>query len=157
MAQLAPPEKYKPIYSSYLVIAFVLLVLAASGHVAARDAVPLLKDWKFLKHDIAPDQNAEEWRNFQMPPWEVVTIPHTWNAVDGANGLAANPELPEGYYRGPVWYERALPIPAEWKARRVFVRFEGVSLVADVLINRIPVGQHRGAFGTFCLEPHPHP
>lgn len=156
MAQLAPPEKYKPIYSKYLVISFVLLVLASSGHVAARDAVPLLEDWKFLKRDIAPDENQETWKNIQTPPWEVVTIPHTWNAVDGANGLVANPEQPEGYYRGPALYERALPIPSKWKDRRVFVRFEGVSLVADFLINRIPVGQHRGAFGAFCFEVTPH-
>ena len=156
MAQLAPHKKYKPIYARYLIISFVLLVLASSGHVAARDAVPLLEDWKFLKRDIAPDENQETWKNIQTPPWEVVSIPHTWNAEDGANGLAANPELPEGYYRGPAWYERALPIPAKWKARRVFVRFEGVSLVADVLINRIPVGQHRGAFGAFCFEITPY-
>jgi len=156
MAQLAPPKKYKPIYSRYLIISFVILVLASSGHGAARDAVPLLEDWKFLKRDIAPDQNAEEWRNFQTPPWEVVTIPHTWNAEDGANGLAADADLPEGYYRGPAWYERALPVLVQWKGRRVFVRFEGVSLVADILINRIPVGQHRGAFGAFCFEITPY-
>ena len=156
MAQIAPQKNYKVFYARYLIISFVLLVFASSGHGAARDAVPLLENWKFLKRDIAPDQNAEEWRNFQTPPWELVSIPHTWNAVDGANGLAANPEQPEGYYRGPSWYERALPVSAEWKGRRVFVRFEGVSLVADVLINRIPVGQHRGAFGAFCFEITPY-
>ena len=64
--------------------------------------------------------------------------------------------MPEGYYRGPAWYERALPVSAEWKGRRVFVRFEGVSMVADVLVNRIPVGQHRGAFGAFCFEITPY-
>jgi beta-galactosidase len=133
-----------------------LLGLASLGHSSGREVVPLVEDWKFLKHEIAPDQNAEEWRNFKTPPWEVVSIPHTWIAEDGANGLAADPGVPEGYYRGPAWYERALPVPAEWKGRRVFVRFEGVSLVADVLINRIPVGQHRGAFGAFCFEITPY-
>lgn len=133
-----------------------ILALALAGHCAGRNIIPLAGDWKFLKRDIAPDQNAEEWRNFKTPPWEVVDIPHTWNAVDGANGLAAEPNLPEGYYRGPAWYERVLPVPDAWKGRRMFVRFEGVSLVADVLINRIPVGQHRGAFGAFCFEITPY-
>ena len=137
-----------------LFLAFMVFISTAQSD--GREFLLLKSDWKFLKRDIAPDQNAEEWRNFQMPPWEVVTIPHTWNAVDGANGLAANPELPEGYYRGPAWYERALPIPAEWKGRRIFVRFEGVSVVADVLINRVPIGQHRGAFGAFCFEITPY-
>ena len=141
---------------NHLFISFILLIFAFAGHCDARDSVPLVEGWKFLKRDIAPDQNAEEWRDFQTPPWEVVSIPHTWNAVDGANGLAADPVAPEGYYRGPAWYERALPVPAEWKGRRVFVRFEGVSLVVDVLINRIPVGRHRGAFGAFCFEITPY-
>ena len=139
-----------------LILASVYLVLTSVSNVMARDMLPLVEGWKFLKRDIAPDQNAEEWRNFQTPPWEVVSIPHTWNAEDGANGLVADPGVPEGYYRGPAWYERALPVPAEWKGRRVFVRFEGVSLVADVLINRIPIGQHRGAFGAFCFEVTPY-
>lgn len=133
-----------------------LLGLAPVGHCAVREVVPLVEGWKFLRRDIAPDQNAEEWRNFQTPPWEVVRIPHTWNSEDGSNGLAADPNLLEGYYRGPAWYERAMPIPPEWRDRRVFVRFEGVSLVADVLINRVPVGQHRGAFGAFCFEVTPY-
>ena len=59
MAQLATPKNHKPIYSRILIISFGILVLASSGHCAARDAVPLLENWKFLKHDIAPDQNAE--------------------------------------------------------------------------------------------------
>ena len=107
-------------------VLIVLLGFAALDHCAGRDSRPLLEDLKFLKRDIAPDQNTKEWRNFQSPPWENVTVPHTWNAEDGANGLAADPSMPEGYYRGPAWYERALPVPAEWKGRRVFVRFEGV-------------------------------
>ena len=137
-------------------VLIVLLGFAALDYCAGRDSRPLLEDWKFLKRDIAPDQNTEAWRNFQSPPWENVTVPHTWNAEDGANGLAADPTMPEGYYRGPAWYERALPVSAEWKGRRVFVRFEGVSMVADVLVNRIPVGQHRGAFGAFCFEITPY-
>ena len=66
-----------------LFLAFMVFISTAQSD--GREFLLLKSDWKFLKRDIAPDQNAEEWRNFQMPPWEVVTIPHTWNAVDGAN------------------------------------------------------------------------
>jgi len=138
------------------IFALCFSLLLATGHGADRDRLPVLDGWKFLKRDIAPDENQEAWKNIQTPPWEVVSIPHTWNAEDGANGLVADSERPEGYYRGPAWYERALSLPSEWKGRRVFVRFEGVSMVADVLINRIPVGQHRGAFGAFCFEITPY-
>jgi len=124
--------------------------LASPAH--ARESVPLLSDWKFLRHEIAPDEKNDGWKNPTVPPWENVTVPHTWNTKDGANGLAANPDLPEGYYRGPAWYVRDLPVPGEWKGRRVFIRFEGVSQIADVFVNRRHVGQHRGAFGAFCFE-----
>jgi beta-galactosidase len=141
--------------STFVFVTFFSLLLA-TGHGAGRERLPVLDGWKFLKRDIAPDENQEAWKNIQSPPWEVVSIPHTWNAEDGANGLVPDPDRPEGYYRGPAWYERALQIPPEWNGRRVFVRFEGVSLVADVLINRVPVGQHRGAFGAFCFEITPY-
>jgi len=135
-----------------LLIAALAMGSALPASLAARDTIPLLTDWKFLRRDLAPDEKSETWRNPSVPPWDVVTVPHTWNAEDGANGREAEPDLPEGYYRGPAWYVRDLPVPTSWKGQRVFIRFEGVSLVADVFINRIHVGQHRGAFGAFCIE-----
>lgn len=66
------------------------------------------------------------------------------------------PQYPEGYYRGPAWYARELQMPPEWKTRRVFVRFEGVALVANVLVNGVSVGEHRGGFAAFCCELTPY-
>ena len=104
----------------------------------------MAEGWRFLRQDTEPLAKTDA--------WETVSVPHTWNAVDGANGKAADPAYPEGYYRGPAWYWRPLNVPPEWKGRRVFIRFEGVSQVADVLVNAVPVGQHRGAFAAFCFE-----
>jgi hypothetical protein len=137
-------------------VAMLFLPLLANGYCAGREQISLVSDWKFLQRDIAPDENRADWKSLAVPPWEIVSIPHTWNAVDGANGREVDPSLPEGYYRGPAWYERALPVPADWRSRRVFIRFEGVSLVADVFINRMVIGQHRGAFGAFCFEVTPY-
>jgi beta-galactosidase len=81
-----------------------------------------------------------------------VTLPHTWNNLDGQNGSAADPGLVDGYYRGPGWYERQFQLPKGPVGRRVFVRFEAVSIVSDVYVNDRHVGQHRGAFGAFCYE-----
>ena len=77
--------------------------------------------------------------------WQTVSVPHTWNAADGQNGKP-------GYRRGPAWYERPLDAPASWRGKRVFLRFEGASLVADVYVNGQHLGQHRGGFGAFCYE-----
>ena len=79
-------------------------------------------------------------------------MPHTWNAVDGQNGKAANPGLADGYYRGPGWYAKKLDIPASWQNKRVFIRFGAASLIADTYIDGKRLGQHRGGFAAFCYE-----
>ena len=46
-------------------------------------------------------------------PTEQVTLPHTWNAVDGQDGG-------NDYYRGTCWYTLALAKPAIPQAARLF-------------------------------------
>ena len=138
---------------------------------ANRDVIPLKSDWLFLKGDADIAVSSAT--------WEKITIPHTWNALDGEEGPTAvtdkietaatavaatdarkaakketqDPHLKKGYYRGACWYERSLDIPAEWKGkRRVFIRFEAASTVAKTYINKVALGEHRGAFTAFCYE-----
>jgi len=116
--------------------------------VAQRQAQELAADWKFIRQDMPSTAKTDAWQS--------VAVPHTWNAEDGANGMAADPQHPSGYYRGVGWYARNLGVPADWKTKRVFIRFEGVALVADVLVNGIPIGQHRGGYAAFCYEITPY-
>jgi beta-galactosidase len=122
-----------------------VLVCLSSALSAQRQSIPLDADWRFIRRDVglgaAVDSN-----------WQAVSLPHTWNNLDGQNGTAADPGLPDGYYRGAAWYERQIQLPKETKGRRVFVRFEAVSIVSDVYLNDRHIGQHRGAFGAFCYE-----
>lgn len=121
------------------------LTLPAVKLSAQRQTVPLPEGWKFLKHDAAPDAAVSG-------EWQPVSVPHCWNALDGQNGKAAEPDLKDGYYRGPAWYVRPLDIPADWKDKRVFIRFGAAFLVADVYLNGEHLGQHRGGFAAFCYE-----
>jgi beta-galactosidase len=120
------------------------LLLGIAPSFAQREDRLLDGDWKFIRKDAGLGAKTDT--------WESVTIPHTWNAIDGVNGLAADPDQPEGYYRGPAWYARPLDVSPAWKNKRVFIRFEAASLVSDVFINGIHIGHHRGAFGAFCYE-----
>lgn len=140
-----------------LFLLFVYIVVFAQ-----RLSQPLNDHWKFIRKDIGTIANTDN--------WESVTLPHCWNIVDGQqsgknrldeNGQAAlsdnkvkiNDPTPRfGYYRGVGWYARLLPIPIEWKERRVFVRFEAAGQVARVHINGQMLGEHRGAFTAFCFE-----
>lgn len=84
-----------------------------------------------------------------------VTVPHTWNAVDGADGGANPPGTftscrAVSYVRKAATYRRALPDPTCGK--RQFVKCEAVSIKAIVRVNGREVGRHRGAFTAFCFE-----
>ena len=96
------------------------------------------------------------------PGWlcdgEEVCVPHTWNALDGADG---SPEgepppkhgmsiAPDSYVRKAARYSRRLPDPTP--GMRQFVRFEAVSRKAEVYVNGRLAGRHVGAFTAFAFE-----
>lgn len=82
-----------------------------------------------------------------------VTIPHTWNAIDGADG--GDPEWGDSasslsYARRTVVYRRGLPSLS--KNRRAFLRFQGVSSKAVIRVNGHEIGRHVGAYTAFVCE-----
>ncbi|MCJ7730438.1 MAG: beta galactosidase jelly roll domain-containing protein, partial [Sedimentisphaerales bacterium] len=111
---------------------------------AGRSVTPVTKGWKFIRADV----NGAEAPKFDDSSWTDVAVPHTWNDKDTLKG--------GNYYRGPGWYRTELAIPESAKDKRVFIRFEAASLVADVYFNGVHLGQHRGGFTAFCYELTPH-
>lgn len=92
-----------------------------------------------------------------------VTVPHTWNAVDAADGRTdkLTPTQFAGYFVGDsvagfayqrklATYGRALPDPKP--GRRYFLDFDGVSQRAAVRVNGRLVARHVGAFTPFKCE-----
>ena len=110
-----------------------------------RDSFNLV-DWRFHKGDA---HTVERARRLDGPGWEDVNVPHTWNAKD---------ILTEGdnCYTGIGWYRAFFDVPSRKAGDRVFVRFEGVSVVADVFVNGKYVGNHKGAYSAFCFEITPY-
>jgi beta-galactosidase len=131
-----------------LISSALLLAVSGASTLAQREFVELSTGWKFTKAEAAPDAAFDS--------WQMVEVPHTWNAFDGQDGKAAEPDLPDGYYRGPAWYARTIEAPTAWKSKRVFIRFEAASLVADIWLNGKKVGEHRGGFTAFCFELTPY-
>ena len=60
----------------------------------------ITQDWRFVK--------GFQYNMQKQPPWQEVTLPHTWNSEDALAG-----EL--DYYRGPAWYEKELYLPAAYQ------------------------------------------
>ena len=137
----------------FLLAAIFTLGLMASGRGATRTDQELPDGWKFIKDDAGLTAATDS--------WETVTLPHTWNTVSADQGDhdKKDPHYKNSYYRGACWYVRTIDVPADWKGKRVFLRFEAASLVARAYLNGQELGEHRGAFTAFCYEltPRLHP
>lgn len=77
----------------------------------AREVYPLNGSWDF---------------SFNGKPAEKVTVPHTWNAEDAANGAQGKREdaksvNSDAYRRGPAVYSRTLPVEPR-PGKRYFIR-----------------------------------
>lgn len=101
---------------------------------AQRENILINQDWNFrFSHQV--DKNSSR----------RVDLPHTWNAQDALSG---KPD----YKRGIGNYDKKLFIRAEWKGKRLFLRFEGANCVSNVFINGKQIGEHRGGYGAFIFE-----
>jgi len=114
-----------------------LPALAASE---GRTVQALDTGWRFMRADLA---HAEQ-RDLDDRAWPTVSLPHTFNGLDGEAGGA--------YYRGPAWYRRELRLPNFVAGQRRFLQFDGATLVADVWVNGQHVGQHRGGYAAFRFD-----
>ncbi|HUJ08477.1 MAG TPA: glycoside hydrolase family 2 TIM barrel-domain containing protein [Verrucomicrobiae bacterium] len=135
------------------ILSLAFLVLLAFPVRAEREMRELATGWRFIRQDAGLDADSTGWQQ--------ITIPHTWNAFDGQDGPAPGCDRKlnvkcANYFRGACWYARSLDIPAEWKGKRVFLRFEAAATVAKVYLNGELLGEHRGAFTAFCFELTPH-
>ncbi len=101
-----------------------------------------LEKWKFYKGEI---HSAESAGIIDETGWQEVSVPHTWNAQDV---LTDGPR----YYQGVGWYRTSFSVQRDEKNKRFFVRFEGVSLVADVFLNDHYLGSHKGGYSAFTFE-----
>ena len=112
---------------------YILLIFSAISSVSAREIYSLNSGWKFFYAEENSSDNARE-----------IVLPHTWN-LDAFVGNGT-------YMQTSANYQRTLFVPAEWKGKRLFLRFYGVQSVADVFINGRHVGDHYGGYTSFAFE-----
>ncbi len=85
-----------------------------------------------------------------------VTIPHSWNAHDAAEGAQGKKDDAKSvnstvYKRGEASYSQTLKLTPK-KNKRYFLRCGGASIVSEAIINGTSAGKHEGAFTAFCYE-----
>ncbi|MEZ5040611.1 MAG: glycoside hydrolase family 2 TIM barrel-domain containing protein [Saprospiraceae bacterium] len=122
----------------------ILILLLLLGWVinieAQRINTTINSAWRFHKGGVNTSA-----KNVNTDDWEIINLPHTWNAQDAFD------ETP-GYYRGIGWYAKELTVPQTWEGKRVFLKFEGANQVADVYLNGALIGSHIGGYTGFGFD-----
>lgn len=76
---------------------------------------------------------------------EQVTLPHTWNAIDGQDGG-------NDYYRGSCTYVKMQKKPEMEEGDQVYLEFRGVNSSAQVSVNDVFCTGHDGGYSTFRVN-----
>lgn len=122
--------KYHPLlFLLFTVIITGLLPCTVHAH---REAKTINSGWTFARGEKPAASD-----------YAPVSIPHTWNT---------DAYTVKDYYRGTAWYRKSLDIPAAWKDRKLYLRFEAVSKHARVYINNLLAGTHKGGYTAFTLD-----
>lgn len=96
-----------------------------------RNITKLMKNWQFT----GP-------KGVTIP----VTLPHTWNNIDGQDGG-------NDYWRGTCTYRTTFEAPDfDAATQQVWLQFEGVNSSAKVCLNGADVCAHEGGYATFRAD-----
>ncbi len=71
-----------------------------------------------------------------------VNIPHTWNA-QGSSLVK---------YKGSATYIKEFNKPIEFKDKCIYLIFDGVNSVCDVILNGMQIGHHEGGYSRFIID-----
>lgn len=103
-----------------------------------RIITPLKDNWTFIK-------DAENAIAAETKAGESISLPHTWNAVDGQDGG-------NDYHRGTCYYVRALHKPELNAGEQVYLEFLGAAMIADIYVNGKLMTHHKGGYSTFRVN-----
>ena len=104
-----------------------------------RKITTLNEGWRFLKNAVSAQEAYTA-----AARGETVTLPHTWNAVDGQDGG-------NDYHRGICWYVRELA-KDETAGDRLFLELNGAAHTCEVYLNGEKLCRHEGGYSTFRVE-----
>ena len=79
------------------------------------------------------------------PKWDFVSLPHTWNALDGQDGG-------NDYYRGTAIYAKELEKEDLPEAERYYIEINGANSSADLYVNGKKFAHHDGGYSTWRCD-----
>ena len=96
-----------------------------------RQVLNLNENWTFYKGDC---ESAE-----------VVTLPHTWNGIDGQDGG-------NDYFRGSCRYVKTISREELPDAQAYFLEINGANSSAEVYVNETLLASHDGGYSTWRVD-----
>ncbi|MGN1157957.1 MAG: glycoside hydrolase family 2 TIM barrel-domain containing protein [Agathobacter sp.] len=103
-----------------------------------RNVLNINQNWAFLK-------DAKEIPASLPRDWEIVNVPHTWNAIDGMDGGA-------DYFRGTCLYAKVIKKNELPEADKYYLELKGTNSSADVYVNGVKKAHHDGGYSTWRVE-----
>ena len=106
-----------------------------------REILNLNTKWAFSK-------NVAEIPKELPQMWYWVTLPHTWNEIDGQDGG-------NDYYRGTCYYAKEVEkadLPAGEGNIQYYLEFRGANSSADVYVNGKKIAHHDGGYSTWRVN-----
>ena len=106
-----------------------------------REIITINDNWLFSKTcreapAVMPEASAD---------WTRISLPHTWNAVDGMVGVP--------FERGAYWYVRSFEAPKQPReGGRLYVEVGAAGLVGEVYVNGKSAVRHVGGFSAFRAD-----
>ena len=102
-----------------------------------RNIVNFNEKWSFAKTSEIPAALVSE--------WEVVDLPHSWNATDGQDGG-------NDYFRGTAIYTKKIVKASLPVAAKYYLEIRGANSSADVYLNGKHLAHHDGGYSTWRVD-----
>lgn len=124
----------------------VFLASIACLSAVARETIIINRGWKFQ----LGDHPGAEASGYDASLWDDIHLPHTFSRPYF---------MWTGFYTGYGWYRKTLDVPTAWTGKRVAIEFEAAFQNAEIFVNGMKIGAHRGGYVgfTFDLTPHIRP
>ena len=103
-----------------------------------RNIININRKWAFSKMAEAVPAAID-------PKWDIVNLPHSWNAIDGQDG-------DNDYFRGTAYYAKALNKSQLPQAERYYLELKGANSSADVYMDGKLLAHHDGGYSTWRVD-----
>ncbi|MDL2249915.1 glycoside hydrolase family 2 protein [Lachnospiraceae bacterium OttesenSCG-928-J05] len=103
-----------------------------------RKIEPLKDNWLFVK-------SAGDASDALTKDGELISLPHTWNALDGQDGG-------NDYHRGTCYYIKKMAKPELEGGAYAYLEFTGAAMIADIYVNGVKLAHHEGGYSTFRVN-----